>query len=1144
MKTKNTISVLLIAFLFAFFIPFIGETPSAIYDDSDSRDTVAPQSADIPVTYEWNSTWGGYEFQDWGTGVAVDSADNFYIVGTTENLKHTYDICLVKFNSEGVVQWYRTWGSSATINNPQAIERGSGIALDSSGNIYITGYTEYGWKMFLLKYDSAGTLLWNLTRSGQSYAIVIDSSDNVYIAGTHLVKYNSEGVEQWSQSCPRGRGIELDSSENIYVVGATTDWDATLVKYDSSGMLLWSRTWGQSMLDYGAAITIDSLDNIYITGITTNILTNQYDIFLIKYTSSGIELWSCIWGGSETDYAVSITLDSNQDIYLAGSTYNFGAIMNDMLLVKFSRSGMYQWNLTWGGDSEQRANAIAMDSSGNVYLVGYKSYYMYTGVWGYVADFCLVKFNVPPLPPYDPVVYEWYTLWGGSNVDNAKGMVLDSSDNIYIVGSTTNFGAGAYDMCLLKYDSSGELQWYRTWGGSGYEQCYAIALDSSDNIYVVGSTSNLGAGDGDMVLVKYDSSGVQQWNRTWDVSVNDIGTGIALDLSDNIYIVGDHFLVKFDSSGVQQWNHTWSWEGKGVALDSSGCIYVVGYGFDSSWISYDIILVKYDGSGAQQWKRNWGTSYADYGWAIAVDSLDNIYVGGFTVYSDANWKSSKVLVKYTNSGERLWYKTWGDSPPWGEGIHAITLDSYDNLYVAGYITNDITKKDYYLSIFTSSGVQRLNRTWGGDSDDKCHAIALDSSDDIYLAGDTDSYGYGSHGNYRYDICLVKYKADLPPDITPPITTIELSGTTGLNEWFISDVLVTLNAADDFSGVDYTEFSYDGINWHLYSGSFVISIDGDYTIYYRSTDIAGNTEIAQSVTFKIRKIPSKIVEEVISMLINLEVPSEAQIHINKAMNKLNRSIIKFEKGKFYDAFFKIQYALEDLICAEIYGAEVQEAIDILVALVRGLADDAIEDAFEMVGEDNEFVIRALEKYDIALQKLSNEKYDKAVKYFRLAFKNAMKARMKCVPESFLDDLLDRIADIQELKEGDISSCALDCLNSAENKIFAAITKANNSAFALSFYKLGYAICFLLEAQDYGVNTTLLIDAIMSNIRDMVFLKISDAESVLVGASSGLIETAWTKYNNAQVAWDNGNYYTAIERYILALEKAEDALLPIV
>ncbi len=1216
----------------------IGDTPYYIPGTAGSIDYYPLWDH---VIYVWNSTWGLREFQDWGTGVALDSAGNFYIAGTTENLKHTYDICVVKLNSEGVVLWYRTWGSSATINNPYAIERGTGIALDSSGNIYITGYTEYGWQMFLLKYDSVGNLLWNLTRSGQSYAITIDSSDNIYIAGTHLVKYNSEGVEQWSQSCPRGRGIALDSFENIYVVGATSSWDATLVKYDSSGMLLWSRTWGQSMLDYGAAIVIDSLDNIYITGETTNILTSQYDIFLIKYTSLGVQLWDHIWGcSSDFDYALGIILDSYGNIYLGGYTYNFGAIMADFLLVKFDSSGSYQWNRTWGGNSEQRANAIAMDSSGDIYLVGYKSYYMYTGVWGYVADFCIVKFYVPPLPLLDPVKYKWHSTWGLKEYqDWGNAMVLDSAGNIYVVGTTLdqlNYQERGYDICLVKFDSSGVIQWNRTWGGTISEEGMGIALDSNENVYIVGFTQG-----SQMVLLKYDSSGVLQWNLTRS---GGYFYAITIDSSDNIFITGtlghDLGLWKYDTTGVEQWVRTWGGpiygvpeHGRGITLDSSGNIYIVGDTRSFGAGSYDACLLKYDSSGVLQWYRTWGENRWDRGNAISVDSYDNIYITGFTTISEVNDANDAFLVKYSRSGVQIWNRTWGGF--YTDIMYAITLDSSGYIYLAGRLGISYGKSHVYLVIYDRMGEQRWNRTWGDKYYDHASAIALDSSGDIYLAGSTSDYIDIPVGNqYVYDMLLMKYDCNLPPpppdtsppataivfsgtpglndwfvsevsvaltadansgvdyteygfdgtnwflytepflitiegettiyyrsvdnaghvestrkrilkiDYTPPVTAIELNGTLEMNEWFSSDVLVTLSATDEISGFDHSEYSYDGINWHLYSGPFVISLEGDITVYYRSTDIAGNTEIAQSVNFKIVRLPSKIVEEVITILENLEVPSEAQSDINKAIYDLNRAIIKFENGKFYQAFFKIQYALEHLMCAEINGADVQEPIDILVSLVQGFADDGIEDAIEMVGEDNEFVIRALEKYDIALQKLSNEKYDKAVKYFRLAFKNAMKARVKWIPESFIDDLMDRIADIQELKEGEeISSCALDCLNSAENKIYAAITKANNSAFALSFYKLSDAICFLLEAQDYGVETNFLINSIMSNINDMVYLKISDAESVLVGADSGLIETAWTKYYNAQNAWENGNYFTAIERYILALEKAEDALLPI-
>jgi parallel beta-helix repeat protein len=840
----------------------------------------------------------------------------------------------------------------------------------------------------------------------------------------------------------------------------------------------------------------------------------------------------------------------------------------------------------------------------------------------------------------DPVQYKWHSTWGLKEYqDWGNAMVLDSVGNIYVVGTTLdqlNYQERGYDICLVKFDSLGVIQWNRTWGGTISEEGMGIALDSNENVYIVGFTQG-----SQMVLLKYDSSGVLQWNLTRS---GGYFYAITIDSSDNIFITGtlghDLGLWKYDTAGVEQWVRTWGGpiygvpeHGRGITLDSSGNIYIVGDTRSFGAGSYDACLLKYDSSGVLQWYRTWGENRWDRGNAISVDSYDNIYITGFTTISEVNDANDAFLAKYSRSGVQIWNRTWGGF--YTDIMYAITLDSSGYIYLAGRLGISYGKSHVYLVIYDRMGEQRWNRTWGDKYYDHANAIALDSSGDIYLAGSTSDYIDIPVGNqYVYDMLLMKYDCNLPPpppdtsppataiafsgtpglndwfvsevsvaltadansgvdyteygfdgtnwflyaepflitiegettiyyrsvdnaghvestrkrilkiDYTPPVTAIELNGTLEMNEWFSSDVLVTLSATDDISGFDHSEYSYDGINWHLYSGPFVISLEGDITVYYRSTDIAGNTEIAQSVNFKIVRLPSKIVEEVITILENLEVPSEAQSDINKAIYDLNRAIIKFENGKFYRAFFKIQYALEHLMCAEINGADVQEPIDILVSLVQGFADDGIEDAIEMVGEDNEFVIRALEKYDIALQKLSNEKYDKAVKYFRLAFKNAMKARVKWIPESFLDDLMDRIADIQELKEGEeISSCALDCLNSAENKIYAAITKANNSAFALSFYKLSDAICFLLEAQDYGVDTNFLINSIMSNINDMVYLKISDAESVLVGADSGLIETAWTKYYNAQDAWENGNYFTAIERYILALEKAEDALLPI-
>jgi len=235
--------------------------------------------------------------------------------------------------------------------------------VDSSGNIYVTGYTE-------------GFL------RGNTYS---DSSD------IFLVKFNSSGTKQWTKqlgtSSPEyGKGVTTDSSGNIYVTGVT--WgnldgntnsgrnDIFLVKYNSSGTKQWTKQLGTSSDDEGNGVSTDPSGNIYVTGYTyggldgnTNSYASRTDIFLVKYNSSGTKQWTKQLGTSYEDRGNGVTTDSSGNIYVTGYTDRTGN--ENIILVKYNSSGTILWTKQLGTSSDERGNSVTTDSSGNIYLTGY-----------------------------------------------------------------------------------------------------------------------------------------------------------------------------------------------------------------------------------------------------------------------------------------------------------------------------------------------------------------------------------------------------------------------------------------------------------------------------------------------------------------------------------------------------------------------------------------------------------------------------------------------------------------------------------------------------------------------------------------------------------------------------------------------------
>jgi uncharacterized delta-60 repeat protein len=355
------------------------------------------------------------------------------------------------------------------------------VAVDSSGNIYITGETEsYGagnYDAFLAKYTSSGSFLWNVTfgqavPDEKAHGIAIDSSDNIYITGIYsfsgaispdafIVKYNSSGAIKWAKywsGTPlnyedRAFDIAIDeTTDSVYIIGDTEsngigNTDAFIANFSiSSGDLQGNKTWGGTGGDYGRGITVDGSGNIYISGYTTSGLSYS-DAFLVKYDNLGVEQWNETWGGSASETCNDIALDNSGDIYITGYTTSFGVSFTDVFFVKYDSSGNQQGNETWGGGKDDVGNAITVDSSGNIYITGETISY---GAGGF--DAFILKYD-------DSRTLQWNKYWGGDDTDDGNGIALSNSEDIYITGETQSFGAGGSDAFLAKYSTSGSLSW-------------------------------------------------------------------------------------------------------------------------------------------------------------------------------------------------------------------------------------------------------------------------------------------------------------------------------------------------------------------------------------------------------------------------------------------------------------------------------------------------------------------------------------------------------------------------------------------------------------------------------------------------------------------------------------------------------------
>ncbi len=418
------------------------------------------------VPHEWLARYDGpSNYEDYPRAIAVDSSDNIYVTGYSVGSGTSFDYATVKYSpdsNEAVwVARYNGPGNGGDL--PYA------ITVDRNDNIYVTGRS-FG----------SGT--------NDDYATIKyspDSNEPIWVA-----RYNGPGNNN-----DRAYAIGVDSNENIYVTGRSygfgTSYDYATIKYsaDSNEPVWVARYNGPgNNNDYARAIAIDSNDNIYVTGYSVGSGTS-FDYTTIKYSADSNEaVWIARYNGpgSQNDSAYGIIVDSNDNIYVTGRSYGSGTDY-DYATIKYSPdSNEPVWVARYNGPGNgyDWAYGIVVDGNDNVYVTGY-SYVSSTN-----DDFVTIKYSS------DSNEAVWVARYDGpdNRNDGGEAIGVDSRDNIYVTGLST-YSATLWDYATIKYSpDSNEPVWVARYDGphNDDDNPAGLAIDSNDNIYVTGRSFRLG----------------------------------------------------------------------------------------------------------------------------------------------------------------------------------------------------------------------------------------------------------------------------------------------------------------------------------------------------------------------------------------------------------------------------------------------------------------------------------------------------------------------------------------------------------------------------------------------------------------------------------------------------------------------------
>ena len=667
-------------------------------------------------------------------------------------------------------EWVATYASCMA---PSSDYKRAMVVDPYDRSIYVTGRS--GSDILTVKYSPSADTLWIARYDGvgnstdDPAAIAIDSSGNIVVTGTSYadhrnafvtVKYSSSGIQQWVAlyAGPRdssiAKGVAVDRDGNIYVTGSSaglgTMADFATVKYNSTGVEQWTARYEENWSDEPIALTLDDSANVYVTGSSESAPgDDSKDYATIKYSPAGVQQWCNRFNGPSNvrDVPAAMTCDRT-GIYVTGSSSGMSRV--DIATVKYTLDGSVEWIQRYNGSgtSSDKAVALALDRYSNLYVIGQ-------------ADGSYVTIK--------------YTIWGSqywaarygdpSSGYMPSGIAITSGGYAYVTG------VAEYGYATLKYDGQGRrLQSMRYQDAGWVDSQPLIAVDGSDNIYVLGGIASSGTG-ADFLLIKYAFTGGQLWSSRYDGIPTSIDQArdIAVDHAGNVYVTGrsigretqsDYATLKYNSFGILQWTARYNGVGNSeddpsrVTTDPSGNVFVIGKS------NSDVAAVKYNPSGMVLWvaRHSPPSGYNVNPAGLFVDRLGNLYVA-------CNESYQGVVLKYNPFGVLQWLQRFDSF------ANALAVDDSGNVFVAsgsywGPLTDRFAQHGMYSKLVTDSTCmvikfnaagtmqwEALHKTGTGYMAEYINAISLDRAGNVYVAGTSDVGIYTSKAEYltiKYD----------------------------------------------------------------------------------------------------------------------------------------------------------------------------------------------------------------------------------------------------------------------------------------------------------------------------------------------------------------------------------------------------------